>query len=148
MDYGTVLSKFSACMTEIGNALRKINGTTKKYKFTEIASAINECTQVYYLGTGTSFNVSNIPDYQNLTKDNFIIRAISASFSAGEYGGYWNLGGSFTPTVSYDSNTGVAKITGTSFSNSWRSDDGGANYHESGSLSFDVYLIKGKIKQL
>lgn len=159
MDYGTVLSKFSACMTEIGNALRKINGTTKKYKFTEIASAINECTQVYYLGTGTSFDVSNIPDYQNLTKDNFVMDIASISVNA-----YANVNGSglgnngAKPTLAYDANTGKVSITGTtitagtsfSFNAAYPYGHGYSDHSANGGATVNitpkVYLVKGKIK--
>ena len=65
-------------------------------------------SSVYYLGTGTSFDVSNIPGYQNLTKDNFIVCAcssfvVTAQTNASEsigitaameapYNGYYKIG--------------------------------------------------------
>lgn len=152
MDYGTVLSKFSACMTEIGNALRKINGTTKKYKFTEIASAINECTQVYYLGTGTSFDVSNIPDYQNLTEHNFLVTVESAPGVGTGTGSmeYWAAASAsgFAVSKNYNASTGKLTVDGISQSIvlNCAGNDAGKQDPKKQTLNIKVYLVKGKIK--
>ena len=152
MDYSTVLSKFSDCMTEIGNALRKANETTQKYKFTEIASAINECTQVYYLGTGTSFDVSNITGYQDLTADNFFISCESVSNSVHVDGsstfGVMNGSFSFTPKKEYEPNTGKLTISKTSNYYQNTVEGGYGVYPASSKLNYKVYLIKGKIKSM
>ncbi len=156
MDYGTVLSKFSACMTEIGNALRKINGTTKKYKFTEIASAINECTQVYYLGTGTSFDVSNIPDYQNLTVDNFLVVAdtvtINGTFFNNGYDSSYYCGNANTANASktYNSSSGIFSCSNSVNTRYYPGQSANGDYYNTVSASFSpkVYLVKGKIKTM
>lgn len=108
--------------------------------------------QVFYLGTGTSFDVSNVPGYQNLTKDNFIVEvnSVSSSFN-GDWAGTGSSGNSFsfTPTKTYNASTGQLTITRTSGSasgsnNGWA----GGNTSGSASVSVSVYLVKGNIKQL
>lgn len=103
--------------------------------------------QIYYLGTGTSFDVSNIPGYQNLTADNFIVGASAMSVSGG--GGVANRddlsmsvigGGSISK--SYDASKGILTISGVSGS-------AVVAYSASGRFNLSdyfAYLVKGKIK--
>lgn len=115
-------------------------------------SALNS-SSVYYLGTGTSFDVSNIPGYQNLTKDNFIVCACSLSGS-GTGGYYFNSvteSSNFsmptvTPTVTYSN--GKLTITNTSTSGSAGGGSPSSFGRASASLSnIKVYLVIGDIKQ-
>ena len=147
MDYSAILFKFRSCMEEIGDALREVLGTNDKYKFTEIATSIKTCNQVYYLGTGTSFDVSGIPGYQNLTKDNFIVGASAMSVSGGGGVAYrddlsMSVAGGGSISKSYDASKGVLTISGVSGS-------AAVAYSASGHFSLSnyfAYLIKGKIK--
>ena len=143
MDYSTILTKFRSCMEDIGNALRTVLGTSQKYKFTEVAAAINSCNQVYYLGTGTSFDVSGIPGYQNLTADNFIVATTSGVATGSTY----EVTRSVTTNIqkSYNSQTGRLTVSGTS-----NSADNNSHpwYHVSISITVMVYLVIGKIKTL
>lgn len=149
MDYSTILFKFRSCMEEIGAALREMLGTEKTYKFTEFADAIRTGNQVYYLGTGTSFNVSSIPGYQNLTADNFIVGACSMSASGGGSCPYrddisMSVSGSGSISKSYDASTGKLTISGVR---------GHASVNNGGpdayfTLTYFAYLIKGKIKSV
>lgn len=115
-------------------------------------SALNS-SSVYYLGTGTSFDVSNIPRYQNLTKDNFIVCACSLSGS-GTGGYYFNSVTestnfsmpTVTPTVTYSN--GKLTITNTSTSGSAGGGSPSSFGRASASLSnIKVYLVIGDIKQ-
>lgn len=110
-------------------------------------------SSVYYLGTGTSFDVSNIPGYQNLTKDNFIVCACSLSGS-GTGGYYFNSVTestnfsmpTVTPTVTYSN--GKLTITNTSTSGSAGGGSPSPFGRASASLSnIKVYLVIGDIKQ-
>lgn len=75
-------------------------------------------TKVYNLGTGTSIDVSNYPNYKNFTEDNFIVEVSGGSFSAsGSYGSAINNvsgSGSYTVTKTYDNATGKLTIGGLS----------------------------------
>lgn len=115
-------------------------------------SSLNS-SSVYYLGTGTSFDVSNIPGYQNLTKDNFIVCACSLSGS-GTGGYYFNSVTestnfsmpTVTPTVTYSN--GKLTITNTSTSGSAGGGSPSSFGRASASLSnIKVYLVIGDIKQ-
>lgn len=155
MDYSAILFKFRSCMEEIGDALREVSGTNDKYKFTEIASSIKTCAQVFYLGEGMSFDVSHIPGYQNLTVSNFIVSidyiqqyvhfsrtdSTSGCFNE-EVDNYQN----FTPTLSYNQSTGVLTVNNTVI-NYYNTVEGGAGlYPVRTTLVPRVYLIKGEIK--
>ena len=69
-----------------------------------------------YLGSGTSFDVSSYPGYQNFTADNFIVEPIGTSIpsnfgpnpGAGYNVGFWGVtGGSASIVKNYDATTGV-----------------------------------------
>lgn len=87
-------------------------------------------TRVYYLGTGTSFNIKNLfpDDYTSLTSDNFIIGVTNKPEGGGAgaggdgYSGSVATGGSssFTLSKSYSASTGVLEISGTEYYN-WAS---------------------------
>ena len=75
----SVLSSLKSILTDISVALRYMNNTSKKYAISEIADAIREGCQVYYLGQGTAFDVTGVAGYQNFTEDNFIVTAMDYS---------------------------------------------------------------------
>lgn len=148
MDYSTVLSKFSDCMTEIGNALRKANGTTQKYKLTDVANAIKEGTQVYKVGSvsgvNTTFNIKSLfpeVNYAELTSGNFVFACTSANGGGPDANNAedatWHPRNSASIGLSYNSETGILTVK--------------ANFSTAGSGSFttfkgNVLLIIGKIK--
>lgn len=111
------------------------------------ATHVNGGGLAYYLGTGTSFNVSHIPGYQNLTKDNFIVGASAMSVSGGGGVAYrddlsMSVIGGGSISKSYDASKGVLTISGVSGS-------AVVAYSASGRFSLSnyfAYLIKGKIK--
>ena len=106
--------------------------------------------QVFYLGAGTSFDVSNVPGYQNLTEDNFILGATCINTcrpGSEDRLSYISLNG-YNPTISYDKNTGIVTVNnnvGTWYVNG---DANGHYYENSGNITMNmkVYLVKGKIK--
>lgn len=113
-------------------------------------------SQVYYLGTGTSFDVSDIPGYQKLTADNFIVDCGEYTVSAS-----CSLGGSGSNRASitkkYDASTGILTLSntsisasgGTDFSACWEYGEGFETHYVYGSASVSrkpqVWLCKGKI---
>lgn len=111
------------------------------------ATHVNSGGLVYYLGTGTSFDVSHIPGYKNLNEDNFIVGASAMRVSGG--GGVacrddlsMSVIGGGSISKSYDASKGVLTISGVS---------GSAVVAYSASGRFDLsnyfaYLVKGKIK--
>lgn len=112
--------------------------------------------QIYYLGTGTSFDVSSIPGYQNLTADNFIVDCGEYTVSAS-----CSLGGSGSNRASitkkYDASTGILTLGntqlsasgGTTYNAVWEYGESFSNRYVSGSASVSrkpqVWLCKGKI---
>lgn len=104
--------------------------------------------QIYYLGTGTSFDVSGIPGYQNFTEDNFIIDLVSLKCNVSSWGvGESSASGSNTSVVNktYDATAGTLKISGAGISASARHINGGCGASASTSLTINVYLVAGKI---
>ena len=115
---------------------------------------------VYYLGTGTSFDVSGIPGYHNLTIDNFIVGMNNVSSSS------WSFGSSGNDTLSvgasgagfsksYNATTGklsIGILRNNSISVSFRNNDNGSSggIGSGGGSSVEVfaYLVKGKIKTI
>ena len=105
---------------------------------------------VYYLGTGTSFDVSSIAEYKNFTTDNFIVGSTSFKADCGNGNSDGpNLGGgvgtSGSISKSYNSSSGVLTVSG----------GGGSNSTDGGKLSINgslgtcfAYLIIGKIKTI
>lgn len=148
MDYSTILFKFRSCMEEIGEALRDVLGTNDKYKFTEIASSIKTCAQVFYLGEGMSFDVSHIPGYQNFTVDNFVAMPLtghnSDNFNVAD--SKRGTSCSLNRTFSYDSTTGIYKCSYSASGGVHESS--GGNHGISVSVASDVYLVIGKVKTL
>ena len=107
----------------------------------------NNSIKVYYLGTGTSYDLSKIDGYQNFTINNFIIEFVSMKVSvfATNWSGVSTYSGSSTVSLSktYDSSTGkltIGKISGGLCTG------GNVNSH-SYSASIKVYLVIGNIQE-
>lgn len=110
--------------------------------------------QVFYLGTGTSFNVSHIPGYQNLTADNFLVVAQSITIN----GTFFNNGGSSnyycgnanTSAVvkSYNAASGVFSCGNSVSTKYYPGQTAAGDYYNTITAAFSpkVYLVKGKIK--
>ena len=131
--YYTTSSKLSASLTSVKDVIG--------------------CAEIYYLGTGTSFNVSSYEGYQNFTVDNFIVGATGLAASASGGVGYaddyhTSFGGGGNISKSYNSSTGVFKITIPTFGGSAYSGSGaGGTWSVSGGLTnIKVYLVIGTIK--
>lgn len=116
-------------------------------------------TKIYYLGNGNSFDIkSKLPEinYKNLSSDNFIIKANSVAGSSSHTGDFygsgaknysWSGNSSASLNVSYDSNNGIATISGTSCG--WNTRNGTfASTTGSGgaSVSCGLYLVIGEIE--
>lgn len=91
------------------------NGNYGYYK--DGADTVTPFKTVVNLGTGTSFNVSNITGYKKFTKDNFYIVCTSASGSSssiGKQNGQWWTPGDYRicydMVVNYTGNTASATI--------------------------------------
>lgn len=109
------------------------------------ADTVLNFSQIYDLGTGTSFNVSSVSGYRNFTVDNFIIEPISgfsgsAGWNSGPTEKEWYESGTFGFSVSknktYNNVTGIlnAYLSATSDS---RHGLGNAT----GSIGVHAYLI-------
>ncbi len=80
----------------------------------------NLASGVYYLGTGTSFDIkSKFPDsYQNFTVDNFIVGGLSGnvvaakSYTDGISGIPVARANGFSISKSYDAQTGILTVSG------------------------------------
>jgi hypothetical protein len=110
-------------------------------------------SRVIYLGTGTSFNLSQIlpDDYQNLTADNFIVGAANlngASTSAATWGDHYNVGaktGTTSPIgKTYDATTGTLTLTNTTYSVSTYGHP--ANRYATGTFTCFAYVVLGEIE--
>lgn len=76
------------------------------------ADTVLNFSQIYDLGTGTSFNVSSVSGYHNFTTANFMYRIgnANAHLVSGDQGQGWFAGsGDFSD--SYNSSTGVLTVT-------------------------------------
>lgn len=99
-------------------------------------------SNVYFLGTGTNFNVSDIPGYQNLTADNFIVCSAPCAGSASEH---HSCSATAAHAKTYNADTGILSITGGSASAS------GSGSSSTCRLSLtlsapQVYLVRGTIE--
>ncbi len=112
---------------------------------------------VYFLGTGTSFNIkTKFPnDYQKFTDDNFIVMPGDSPSTGGSVGeintGDAHPGASFAlrytkPSVSYNASTGVVTVSGNvaTATNSVHY----TSYNRSVTSVCKVYLSVGQIKNI
>ena len=114
-------------------------------------------SNVYYLGTGTSFNVSSISGFENFDSSNFIVGGISApDMKTSRYTtGAGNVedraaARGFTINKTYDKTTGILSLSGTSQTiqihknsngySSWASDQQNINCF--------AYLVLGNIQNI
>lgn len=107
--------------------------------------------KIYDLGTGTSFNVSNIKGYQSFTVNNFLYYVTSAGggniMSASSHNGDPRAGSGISVGRNYDNSTGTYSV---SIKSTLWVDFDGAIHDASGSNStVHAYLITdmSKIKQ-
>lgn len=114
----------------------------------------NAGTQAYYLGEGTSFDVSGIPGYQNLTADNFLVVAgsitINGTFFNNGYDSSYYCGNPSTSVVtkSYNAASGVFTCGNSVSTKYYPGQTAAGDYYNTVSAAFSpkVYLVKGKIK--
>lgn len=149
----SVLTSLQSILTDISDALRSMNNTSRKYAISEIADAIREGCQVYYLGQGTSFNVSTIRGYKNLTADNFIIEPIGIT-NKGDFNCYYAVNIEVTSTFKvskgYNAETGIFTCS-SQINESYYADESGDDSHRD-YLNFNVpvkaYLVVGSKKSI
>ena len=98
--------------------------------------------KIYYLGAGTSFNVSSIDGYKNFTASNFLVGTESGYYKYTNKSVGYVRAYSCSPTVYYNASTGVVTISGTT-----AGADFGAN-QESHYISVTpkVYLVTKPLK--
>ena len=125
----------------------------------EIYEYQNQTSKIYYLGTGTSFDVkSKLPDkYQQLSNDNFIVGTVSAPAKYAQYRAgnnhIYTSGGfkGFTLNKSYDSGTGKLTVSGNSYT-AWTfiddffSDGSRTDATANGSVTPYAYVVVGNIQ--
>lgn len=123
--------------------------------------------KVYYLGTGTSFDIKSIfpDDYMKFTVDNFIVcqnkLSLSAKSSMVARHPEFNRGdsasntGTISPSYSYNASTGILSVTVNSGSISTYAYTGPDSYFSSTSSSCtitanapQVYLVTGEIENV
>lgn len=99
----------------------------------------NAPAKVYKL-SGTS--ATSVPNYQNLTVENFYYIVTSADYTASFYGGYFNMDLSISPKISgYDPQTGEITLSGIKNNYSYYSHD----YDESGAHHVKNLVSSGYI---
>ena len=125
------------------------------------SSVNNKSTEIYYLGTGTEFDLKTLTDLDDTTLDNlsdvnFIVgiqtsKSTTASIVYGQPGGYsWyaNAGG-FSLTKSYDVETHILKLQGVKQSIKLYSQESGSTkgtWSSTQNLTGFAYLVIGEIK--
>ena len=95
---------------------------------------------VYYIGSGTSFNIKSLfpNDYSRLTNNNFIVVPNNGSaFSDGSWGDLRNVTTIINYSGSYNASTGVFNCSGNIQHNIMYSSNSTSNY---GSLPLSVYV--------
>lgn len=107
-------------------------------------------SQVYYLGTGTSFDVSSIAGYKNFDASNFIVAYKNTSLTLKVDGNGSTAEGdgsaSASLSINYDASTGKLTIGGVGVSKSI--EYYGAEAWTNVSIGIGVYLVKGKVRTL
>lgn len=145
-------SNSNSSATDVKTALDELYETT-----------INSKQDIYYLGTGTSFDIKTLlpdVDYTKLTVDNFIIPLGTSTLEGGFYdanGGvyiYFDGIGNKTANINitlskaYDNQTGILTIANNTaallligYSNNWN----GSSYIRT-NITPSVYLVMGEIQ--
>ena len=136
----------------------------------DCVTAVGNMNKVYYLGTGTSFNIKTLfpNQYSSLSTSNFIVEVNTLSTSGSSTGGAYGVmysssgGGSeifastsssntVTVSKSYNTSTGVLTISNlsTSSSNSSTNTSGAVtatdNVNTGSSVTIKVYCVIGSI---
>ena len=127
----------------VSDADGRVNTESASYK-SGYANGRGSMCKVYYLGTGKSFSATGIPGYQNLTADNFLIRAVDSYSNSAWYHGTCGLagggnadfyaGGSIDVHLnkSYDASSGKLTcsfhVTWTATRSSWQPGNGKASW--------------------
>lgn len=107
--------------------------------------------KIYDLGTGGSFNVSNIKGYQNFTADNFMYYITSAGsgniMPASSHSGNPRAGSGISVSRNYNNSTGVFTVS--IYSTLWVDFDGSIHNAHGLNSTVHAYLITdiSKIKQ-
>ncbi len=103
-------------------------------------------SKLYYLGTGSSHNVSHIKGFENFTKENFIMEYIGSS-----YGGAFNNVGTVAPNVAvvgsknYDPSTGKVTLN---LSTSTALFEGGTQTRTLNMNLVKTYLVVGNVESI
>ncbi len=148
-----VLSSLQTILSDISDALRTLNNTSKKYALSEMADAIKSGCQVYYLGQGTRFDVSSIKGYAGFTVDNFILEPLNVT-NKGDFNCYYAVNientSTFSVTKGYDANTGIFTCSA-QINESYYSDESGDDSHRdylNFSVPVNAYLVVGSKKSI
>jgi len=132
----------------------------------DIANELENSSKVYYLGIGTTFNISELlpdVDVSTLTNDNFVVG--SNKYSGGNTGtntcswatAYDDMlaySGPIVPNFTYNKETGVLSITNTTSLTTIRGQDCNVSYtwkdlkNSNSSLQMFAYLILGDVTDL
>ena len=72
----------------------------------------NQGVKVYYLGTGSSFNVSTYPDYKSFTVDNFLVGGNVTIQAVWETGSVTRTS-TYSISKSYNNSTGILSLKNT-----------------------------------
>ena len=158
-NYSTLNTNFTNYKKGVTTSLKnKGVNVTESSTLAQVQSGINNMstTNVYYLGTGTSFNIkTKFPnDYQRFTNSNFIVKFVKTN--ATNWTGMRNKGdrgdtsSNTSPdtnvSVSYNSSTGALTVSGTQVTsthyNSWDNQYYYINH------TVGVYLVDGSIKSV
>lgn len=143
----------STSVTETGYAA---DMTTVKNLQTQIDELNSNLSEVYYLGTSTSYNLATLLpniDYAKLTADNFIVSVNSMpsvrtnTWTNGECHPYARATG-LSVSKSYNKDTGKLSISASQRIYATNGDNNSDVAHVDQSCSFKVYLVTGSIKSV
>ncbi len=157
--------QITGIMPELAGVTVDATGTTQDSDYTyfempaghydensKVRSANSNLGSVYYLGTGTSFNVSSkFPnDYQKFTSANFIVSVSGISNGGTDFFRYNEdvrmLAGSSGISKNYNPSTGILTISGISYT-AYHDRRGIGNVQGFGvSCTVSAYLVTGSIK--
>ena len=155
-NYSTLNTNFTNYKKGVTTSLKnKGVNVTESSTLAQVQSGINNMgsTDVYYLGTGTSFNIKTLfpNDYQNFTNSNFIVKFIKTNATnwtdmRSKDGGASNTSPSTSVTVSYNSKTGALTINGTQVTSTHFNNWDNQYYYITHTVG--VYLVVGSIKSV
>lgn len=157
--YNSLKTEYEEYKTKVAEALTSKGIEASKDDDAEtIATSINSIqsgSSVYYLGTGTSFDIkTKFPDdYTNLTANNFIVEGTSVSSSASQGSLSWAISsysGSATASInkSYDASTGILTCNIQSSVTASVSGNNNGSRNGSNTGSCKVYLVLGEIETI